>query len=64
MDIWTQSNQGDTTTFWSCDLCGASVQTQDKKRHEEWHILFKAFTPAMNKSKCVRAPKGETLNGD
>lgn len=35
--IWTQSNQGDTTTFWSCGICGASVQTQDRETHQKWH---------------------------
>lgn len=45
--IWTQSNGGETTTFWSCRICGASVQTQDKETHEKWHECL---------SKCVRAP--------
>lgn len=48
--LWTQSNQGDTTTFWSCGICGASVQTQDRDTHESWHGLH---------GECVRAPKGK-----
>jgi hypothetical protein len=51
--IWTQSNGGETTTFWSCAICGASVQPQDKETHEDWHGLLGETT------KCVHAPKGK-----
>jgi hypothetical protein len=45
--IWTQSNGGETTTFWSCSICGASVQPQDRGTHEQWHKRLER--------KCVRA---------
>jgi hypothetical protein len=35
--IWSQSNQGDTVTLYSCRLCGASVGTSDRETHEVWH---------------------------
>ena len=50
--IWTQSNQGDTVTLYSCAICGASVQTQDRAKHEDWHWV-------LGETKCVRAPKGK-----
>lgn len=54
--IWTQSNQGDTTTFHSCAVCGASVQTQDKGTHEKWHERYPAGA-------CMHSkPKGD-ING-
>lgn len=53
--LWTQSNQGDTTTFWSCGICGASVQTQDKETHEKWHKWLDKLVHKVHK--CVRAPE-------
>lgn len=41
MTIWTQSNGGETTTFWSCGICGASVQPMDKETHEKWHARLR-----------------------
>jgi hypothetical protein len=41
--IWTQSNGGETTTFWSCGICGASVQPMDKETHEKWHSFREKF---------------------
>jgi hypothetical protein len=46
--IWTQSNQGDTTTFWSCGICGASVQTQDRETHQQWHVLMNEVFMVVN----------------
>jgi hypothetical protein len=46
--IWSQSNGGETTTFWSCKICGASVQQLDRTTHEMWHKRLER--------RCVRAP--------
>jgi hypothetical protein len=47
-NIWTQSNGGETTTFYSCGLCGASVQRQDREKHEEWHVLLNEVFMVVN----------------
>ena len=47
-NIWTQSNGGETTTFYSCGLCGASVQRQDKEKHEAWHVLMNEVFMVVN----------------
>lgn len=34
---WGPRNNGDTTSFYSCGICGASVQPMDRETHIEWH---------------------------
>jgi hypothetical protein len=34
------SNGGETTRFYSCRTCGASVQPGDRETHDRWHRLF------------------------
>lgn len=53
MTIWTQSNGGETTTFWSCGICGASVQPMDKETHEKWEAGQEQLR------RCVRALNSE-----
>jgi hypothetical protein len=45
--IWGPSNGGETVLFYSCRICGASVQGQDRETHEKWHKRLAR--------KCVRA---------
>jgi len=36
--IWEPGfNEGINTRFWTCELCGASVQRQGKEAHNDWH---------------------------
>jgi hypothetical protein len=34
---WTQYSDGACTSFYSCRICGASVQPMDCETHIEWH---------------------------
>jgi hypothetical protein len=42
--IWTQSNEGSTVRLFSCAICGASVQRQDKETHQHWHEQLQKLT--------------------
>ncbi|MFL6427881.1 MAG: hypothetical protein ACJ71S_06525 [Acidobacteriaceae bacterium] len=41
------SNGGETTSFYSCRTCGASVQRGDRARHDEWHRELEKLTSSL-----------------
>jgi hypothetical protein len=37
------ANGGETVSFYSCCTCGASVQPDERERHDDWHRKLEAF---------------------